>query len=1040
MAFLALYPGTHREQKVPVTSGPMVLGRSTSCDLELNDLSVSDRHARIEQVGGAYYVVDLSSTNGTEVNGKPIERHLLHHGDRVHIGDVPAWFLLDPDEHEATRPAMTEPTARQPTSVSLGPHHGAYPGAPLPPGSTVGFGGAGMLPLLAFLAAATVIAFPLALVLGAMAHARINQFGGTRQDRRLTNWALGLSVLWLLLGVTGVGLVVHRARTQAAGRTQLEQMSANELAVIRALKGLACAQRYAHAVEIKDRDEDARGEYLELEELASTGSSFFDPDLVDGEAYDYRFLMVQASEDQFLAVAEPLVPGGGQRTFAVDQSGQLRAGDSGGVPYAGRTAPLPVLQGERNAYYELGDEMAQDIMAFAKHQAAEGGDLEKVDRILQRLRDDFTLSEVGQELTGVKDTTDRFLKEKRAQQLYDEAKTHLAEGRPRAALSLLSEIVKDYQGFSLYAESVDQLARLNASIREEEETAARTLMRQADDLEGQGRQEEAKELYQRIELQYAETETGQRVMDLKGDFDRQVREKSAEKIFFEMMELNPRTEFRRVISLADQLERNYRDTDLYDANRGTVDDHARKARAEKWRNSTRADMEQGHTRGALARLEAAARENADIRFDLRDLFIDLYQEVGARLVEEGDDREALRVFMELQDLVQGTEQADLIRDDLIAELNRKVGSAEFEKENYGQARWHLANAAWRYQDDAFFNLRYGVANLYEGQYAPALEAISRAARLEPELEQACLYRAYLQMRTVGYLERLIVSAFRRANVVEMAEVAPSADKEEGEDEDEMTLPPGPVLNVEIVWDAFASPIPEPKDMDLDFEYDYAASSRLLPETIKTIRRLYAASDEFSVALDESRGEGRGKADDERMRQFLELADYRNRVSQMRTLAKRDERSRQSFQEVLSLVERSLARAASDLQAASRLEPRLKPLTARLYGRIMEKHANLQETIAAVKKNNHREIALQDKAISYAQKLLTELQQGSTRSLGARYIGGDLMRQAADRSDLDAGLLALETALEIRVDVEDIRRSAEHTVSPVEPADGIGRFL
>lgn len=52
-------------------------------------LVVSRLHARIEQEGEHYYLVDLHSTNRTFLNGKevpPGERHLLHDGDVIELG------------------------------------------------------------------------------------------------------------------------------------------------------------------------------------------------------------------------------------------------------------------------------------------------------------------------------------------------------------------------------------------------------------------------------------------------------------------------------------------------------------------------------------------------------------------------------------------------------------------------------------------------------------------------------------------------------------------------------------------------------------------------------------------------------------------------------------------------------------------------------------------------------------------------------------------------------------------------------------------
>ncbi|HYA08162.1 MAG TPA: DUF3662 and FHA domain-containing protein, partial [Gaiellaceae bacterium] len=46
-----------------------VIGRSRDADVQVDDPNVSRRHAEIVQEGSSYWVVDLGSTNGTEVDG-----------------------------------------------------------------------------------------------------------------------------------------------------------------------------------------------------------------------------------------------------------------------------------------------------------------------------------------------------------------------------------------------------------------------------------------------------------------------------------------------------------------------------------------------------------------------------------------------------------------------------------------------------------------------------------------------------------------------------------------------------------------------------------------------------------------------------------------------------------------------------------------------------------------------------------------------------------------------------------------------------------
>lgn len=64
------------------------VGRKHTNDIQLNDLTVSGRHAMISQTQPEQiFVEDLGSTNGTLVNGKKVKRHMLKHGEVVKIGD-----------------------------------------------------------------------------------------------------------------------------------------------------------------------------------------------------------------------------------------------------------------------------------------------------------------------------------------------------------------------------------------------------------------------------------------------------------------------------------------------------------------------------------------------------------------------------------------------------------------------------------------------------------------------------------------------------------------------------------------------------------------------------------------------------------------------------------------------------------------------------------------------------------------------------------------------------------------------------------------
>jgi Protein of unknown function (DUF3662)/FHA domain len=70
----------------------VVIGRSKDCDVQLSDPNVSRRHAELRQEGAAFWIVDLDSTNGMEVNGRRLKRAKLKAGDTITIGSTELVF------------------------------------------------------------------------------------------------------------------------------------------------------------------------------------------------------------------------------------------------------------------------------------------------------------------------------------------------------------------------------------------------------------------------------------------------------------------------------------------------------------------------------------------------------------------------------------------------------------------------------------------------------------------------------------------------------------------------------------------------------------------------------------------------------------------------------------------------------------------------------------------------------------------------------------------------------------------------------------
>ena len=73
----------------------MTIGRSRDCNIFLEDLAVSRRHATLHELSnGEYELADNRSATGTFVNGQAIVRTLLHEGDQIQIGATTFFFHI----------------------------------------------------------------------------------------------------------------------------------------------------------------------------------------------------------------------------------------------------------------------------------------------------------------------------------------------------------------------------------------------------------------------------------------------------------------------------------------------------------------------------------------------------------------------------------------------------------------------------------------------------------------------------------------------------------------------------------------------------------------------------------------------------------------------------------------------------------------------------------------------------------------------------------------------------------------------------------
>ncbi|HZU39868.1 MAG TPA: DUF3662 and FHA domain-containing protein [Solirubrobacteraceae bacterium] len=83
-------------RRVVVGPAGATLGRSRQCDVVLGDENVSRQHAEIRPRGGSWVLTDLGSTNGSTINGRPVQGpEVLRPGDELSLGGVPIQFDVE---------------------------------------------------------------------------------------------------------------------------------------------------------------------------------------------------------------------------------------------------------------------------------------------------------------------------------------------------------------------------------------------------------------------------------------------------------------------------------------------------------------------------------------------------------------------------------------------------------------------------------------------------------------------------------------------------------------------------------------------------------------------------------------------------------------------------------------------------------------------------------------------------------------------------------------------------------------------------------
>lgn len=97
-ATLLVIQGSDQGSRFAIEDDVAHIGRAANNEVRILDTEISRRHAELSCVNGEWSVADLNSSNGTFLNGKPVQRAALKNGDQIQVGRTILLFAANTDE------------------------------------------------------------------------------------------------------------------------------------------------------------------------------------------------------------------------------------------------------------------------------------------------------------------------------------------------------------------------------------------------------------------------------------------------------------------------------------------------------------------------------------------------------------------------------------------------------------------------------------------------------------------------------------------------------------------------------------------------------------------------------------------------------------------------------------------------------------------------------------------------------------------------------------------------------------------------------
>ncbi|MCH7729601.1 MAG: FHA domain-containing protein, partial [Planctomycetes bacterium] len=124
MATLEVRSGPGAGNIVEISTNETLIGRESFCALVISDHTISRQHTRVVRTSDGFYVEDMSSLNGTFINGQRIQKRTkVNDQDRIHVHETLIIFHEDyqrPAEDASEQLGQTAPESASRTDTVHG--------------------------------------------------------------------------------------------------------------------------------------------------------------------------------------------------------------------------------------------------------------------------------------------------------------------------------------------------------------------------------------------------------------------------------------------------------------------------------------------------------------------------------------------------------------------------------------------------------------------------------------------------------------------------------------------------------------------------------------------------------------------------------------------------------------------------------------------------------------------------------------------------------------------------------------------------------